>query len=81
MRPFKITAHSGQYKIWMRARYDYIRSKRALRKTIQENINAYSKKLRWENYAISLQQKFDENKIHDIASLWGIFNKSVRIGD
>ena len=78
---FKLKTKSGTYKIWMRARYSYIRSDKKLTEWLQANIDIYKTKPGWEAYAESLQKKLDDRDIHSIASLWGIFSKSVRISD
>lgn len=65
----------------MRQRYVHIKSQKQLRELIQHNIDIYKNRRGWKEYAESLQRKLDENKFHDIASLWGIFEKSVRLDE
>jgi len=77
----KLKTKSGTYKVWMRARYSHIKSQRALDRMIQEVIAYYKNKPGWEGYAESLQKRLDDRDYMDIASLLGIFNKTIRTGD
>ena len=80
MKGFVITTNSGKYRVWMRTHYVGIaRNETQLRALIQRNIDRYKAiGPNWVGYAESLQKKLDENRIMEIASIWGLFSKTRR---